>query len=130
MIEKTQYVFTKMQCEILQKAREVYGEHRQMGVACEELCELAAVLNKFCRYKNPSDAVNSLHDRVLDEYADVCIMLKQVRGIFDFTEMDVKAKIAVKLNRLDYWLSRSDDLELSTTVREVPPESDQIFLKE
>lgn len=70
-----------------------YGARPQMLKCCEELSELEAAILKHLN----KDIDNS--DEVLDEVADVYIMLEQVKSIFGFDENSVESRINYKLNR-------------------------------
>ena len=55
----------------LEKARQTYGNKNQIMVCMEELNELSCVLAKFPRYEDEQKATQDLHDKALDEVADV-----------------------------------------------------------
>ena len=96
---------------ILQEAREVYGDDKQMAVAMEELAELAAVLSKYFRYDNKDKAIEELHDKVISEVADVYIILEHVKAIFELKPRDIEQMQFLKLTRLSRWLEFSDSPE-------------------
>lgn len=104
----------------LELARQTYGAKNQIGVAIEELCELAAVLSKFGRYDNTEQAVQELKEKALDEFADASIVLEHVRAIFGFTSYDIDAAQTKKIDRLAYWLKNSESLEYTTKERGLP----------
>lgn len=110
----------KKQREVLAKARETYGDTAQILVSTEELCELAAVCSKYPRYKTKEKAQDELHDKAVDEVADVLIVLDHVINIFGLTPVDIGERIAGKIARLDRWLHTSDSMEQTTVDREVP----------
>ena len=70
-----------------------YGAHNQMLKCCEELSELEAVILKHIN----KDTNNT--DEVLDEMADVYIMLEQMKNVFPFGENILTDRINYKLNR-------------------------------
>ena len=80
--------------DILEKAIEKYGE-RQLDQAQEELAELIVAINKHKRNANKLTIAN-----VIEEIADVRIMLKQVMMLLDIEEFEVKSEEIYKLNRL------------------------------
>lgn len=110
----------KKQREVLAKARETYGDTAQILVSTEELCELAAVCSKYPRYKTQEKAQDELHDKAVDEVADVLIVLDHVINIFGLTPVDIGDRIAGKIARLERWLNTSNSMEQTTVDREVP----------
>lgn len=70
-----------------------YGARNQMLKCCEELSELEAAILKHLN----KDGSNT--EEVLDEMADVYIMLEQMKSVFPFGEN-------VLADRIDYKLSR------------------------
>lgn len=79
---------------ILEKAVEKYGE-KQLDQAQEELAELIVAISKYKRNKNKFTISN-----VIEEIADVNIMIKQVMMLLDIKEFEVKSEEIYKLNRL------------------------------
>ena len=80
--------------DILEKAIEKYGE-KQLDQAQEELAELIVAISKYKRNENKFTISN-----VIEEIADVNIMIKQVMMLLDITEFEVKSEEIYKLNRL------------------------------
>lgn len=101
----------------LREARDTYGESAQILVALEELCELASVCAKYPRYDDKSRAKKELHDRAVDEVADVLIVLDHVVSIFDLSTEEVQTRIGAKIDRLRRWLSKSGSMEQTTVDR-------------
>ena len=97
---------------ILEAALETWGERAQIGMAIEEMSELMKALCKYLRFQNGDldcDAAALLRCAVLEEMADVGIMLNQMALIFgDPTEQEI-----YKLERLERRVnaSRSRDKE-------------------
>ena len=116
-------LFTMRDGKTLQKARETYGAHKQIGVAAEECTELAKELIKAFRYDDFEDAVKNTKDSVVDEVADVLIVLDHVLNLYSITQADLQPHISRKMNRLRYWLSQSDSIEFTTKIRTVDKES-------
>ena len=69
--------------EILNRLRKMYGNKFQIMVCIEELNELACVLCKYPRYRYEEQAVNELHDKVLDEYVDSALDRLAISGIIN-----------------------------------------------
>lgn len=112
---------TQKQKKVLAKARETYGDSAQILVANEELCELAAVCAKFPRYSDREDAKQKLHDKAVDEVADVFVILEHVVNIFGLTEKELTDRVTAKIDRLSRWLESSDSMQRTTEDRYVKP---------
>lgn len=70
-----------------------YGAKPQMLKCCEELSELeTAILKHLNKDKNNTE-------EVLDEMADVYVMLEQMKSVFPFGENVLEDRIEYKLNR-------------------------------
>jgi len=85
--------------EILHKAIEKYGVEHQTEMIKEECLELALALQKFKR--NPTE---DNVDNVIDEIADVTIMIQQAKIMFP-TNM-IQERIEYKMERLKFRLSQ------------------------
>ena len=96
---------------VLEKARKTYGNKNQIMVCMEELCELACVLAKYPRYDSESKATEELHDKILDELADVLIILDHVQNILGFTDEEVSDRIIKKVERVQRWLTHSSNMQ-------------------
>lgn len=75
----------------LQKIIDTYGADKQQDVAIEECSEL---IKAICKYKRTLDHV----ENIVDEIADVEIMLNQLKIIFECTG-EVEDRIEFKINR-------------------------------
>ena len=104
---------------ILERARATYGNKNQIMVCIEELNELACVLAKYPRYEDEKKAALTLYDKVLDEVADVEIILEHVKAIFEIDPTGLKLRKVSKLERLNRWLSKSNGMEQTTVDRSV-----------
>lgn len=120
--------FTHGMKHTLKRAVETYGAQRQICVAAEELCELSSVLMKYARYDTHDAAVKAMREKVIDEVADVVVMINQLYTIFDLHDPEVFKRAQAKVARLEGWLAKSDSLQQSTTDREVPDEKDLSYL--
>jgi hypothetical protein len=87
--------------EVMQKAIDTYGIDAQEDMVIEEMSELAKAILKIRRYKkaNDGDYTLELLNGVVDEIADVEIMLEQLKMMIDCGE-EVQKQKARKLNRL------------------------------
>ncbi len=79
--------------EFYKTAIEKFGREAQMIVAIEELSELQKELTKALRNKAKISAI-------IEEMADVYIMLEQLFWIFDIQDREVKEMIDEKNARL------------------------------
>lgn len=94
--------------KLLQEAQENYGYANQIAVAIEELCELGAVLSKYPRYDFHDDALEALRDKVVEEVADVIIVIRHVQMIFGIQPDELEDMMDKKLRRLQRWLESED----------------------
>jgi NTP pyrophosphatase (non-canonical NTP hydrolase) len=85
---------------ILRRALDTYGLDSQMKMAIEEMSELIKALLKYDRSPGPK----TLND-IVEEIADVEIMIAQMRIVFDNGQ--VEKMIEVKIDRLADRLSIS-----------------------
>lgn len=110
----------------LMRAREIYGYSNQILVAMEELNELAAVLAKYGRYSEHDKALHALKDKVIDEVADVLNVIDHIQAIFDISDENLVLRCEQKAQRLERWLSNSNDLEYTTVDRAVNNSTKQV----
>ena len=103
----------------LAKARETYGNTPQILVAIEELNELACVLAKFPRYDSEQEAQIELHQKAMDEVADVEIILHHVKAIFNLNQEEIDARKIAKIGRLQRWLNNSSSMQRTVEDRTV-----------
>lgn len=103
----------------LAKARETYGSTAQILVAIEELNELACVLAKFPRYDSEYEAQLDLHQKAIDEVADVEIILHHVKAIFNLNQEEIDARKIAKTERLQRWLNNSHSMQRTVEDRTV-----------
>lgn len=100
---------------ILKRAQKTYGYANQVTVAMEELAELIAVLAKYPRYPDHETAYIRLRSKIIEEIADVHIILSHLNIMFKLREEEVSDVMDAKLDRLKRWLDASDS-QLQTTV--------------
>ena len=87
--------------ETLAKAIANYGESVQIIVAVEEMSELQKALCKMLRHKKTGEyTYGELYMSVIEEIADVEIMLEQLKMIFHSEELVGGVKVQ-KLKRLE-----------------------------
>ena len=81
--------------EILQRAIDTFGMDAQCEMIIEECLELALSLQKLKRERgDPQEKLNN----IIDEIADVKIMITQAERIFPIAR--INARIDYKMNRL------------------------------
>ena len=80
--------------DILEKAIEVYGADLQKQVAIEEMAELTKEICKDLRGKGN-------REHIIEEMADVCIMLDQLMIIYDIETNEMLDEIDIKTARLE-----------------------------
>lgn len=105
--------------EVLSKARQVYGNKNQILVCIEELNELACVLAKYPRYEDETLATQELHNKALDEVADVYTILMHVKAILGITEEELLQRRIVKVGRVKKWLSHSNNMQETVNDRDL-----------
>jgi predicted house-cleaning noncanonical NTP pyrophosphatase (MazG superfamily) len=109
---------------LLETAQANYGYGNQIAVAMEELSELGSVLPKYLRYDFHDDAVAALKDKVLEETADVVIVLRHIQMIFGIQPNELEDMMDKKLNRLKRWLENDDKSFHHTTEDRAIEETD------
>ena len=86
---------------IIDKVIEKFGE-LQLVKASEECCELAQTLNKYyCIEQTKSaSALNGLRTNIIEEIADVEIMIDQVKRLLEINNRDIELIKEDKIERL------------------------------
>ena len=89
---------------LFERARKVYGERHQMKKCAEECCELSTAILRFTNGCDGHTA-NQCFDNILEETADVAIMVEQLCRILhdepDSTGRTITDIIIEKLARLE-----------------------------
>lgn len=89
---------------IYKKAIALHGKQFQTVVAMEELSELIKELSKDIRGQSKRNAI-------IEEIADVLIMIDQIKLIKDITDDDIENEILFKVTRLNYRLNEEENGE-------------------
>jgi len=92
--------FTENEVEIMQTALDQWGSNAQVGQAVEECAELIVALQK---YVNRTPQAGMVED-ILDEIADVEMMLAQMRLVLDIDDATLRKRIEYKFERLKQYL--------------------------
>lgn len=98
---------------IIEAAIAKLGEENQMRQTQEELAELIVAINKYERaIKNDGCQSHIAYTRkeVIDEMADVLIMLDAIKKILDIQDEEIEHFRAFKLSRLFNRLKKGCDL--------------------
>lgn len=85
--------------EIYKEVIAVYGRRNQMNVAIEEMAELT---KEICKHQRGFENLQN----IIEEMADVYIMLEQLEIIFDIDISEIIKMKAFKLRRLAERLDR------------------------
>lgn len=89
--------------KILVKAIAKYGE-KQLDMVQEECAELIQAISKWKRYNNTKAKLN-----IIEEVADVTIMLEQLKIMFGITEEILQDEIDCKIDRLEKRMEEEED---------------------
>lgn len=95
---------------IIETAIAKLGKEHQMRQTQEELAELIVAINKYERSIGNPLWNNSARKNVIEEMADVLIMLDAVKKMLDIKDEDLKSVREYKLNRLFNRLKEGRDL--------------------
>lgn len=106
---------------ITDRARKTYGTRNQLAVAAEECNELAIAVLKFMRYSDEERGLEKTRESVLEERADIEIILDHIDAIYKFDPDEIKEVISRKAERLEKWLNKTSDIEYTTVYRELSP---------
>lgn len=87
--------------EIYKRAIETYGKDAQLKMAIEEMAELTQAICKSFR-------CNDNIENIIEEIADVEIMLAQIKLIFEINENVMCIKQVEKIRRLEERLNNVD----------------------
>ena len=93
--------FSGREIEIMQTALDQWGLGAQIGQAVEECAELIVALQKYVN-RTPQ-AGNA--ERVLDEIADVEMMLAQIRLALNISDEALRKQMEYKFDRLNKYLA-------------------------
>lgn len=82
-----------------------YGDDPQMDMCIEECAELQKALLKYRRKKkgfSSDDEVKTAKANVVDELADVCVMVEQMKIVYGYEAVEerIKFKIDRQMDRL------------------------------
>jgi len=96
--------FTNDEIKTMQTALDLWGLNAQVGQTVEECAELIVALQKYInRTEQPGTIEN-----ILDEIADVEMMLAQMRLILGIDDATLRKRIEQKFELLNQYLSRDE----------------------
>jgi NTP pyrophosphatase (non-canonical NTP hydrolase) len=88
--------FKQEEKRIIEQTIDLYGTDLQCFVACEELAELIQAISKALRTDNDDNK-----DNLIEEMADVYIILEQLQELYTISDELINEKITEKLERQD-----------------------------
>ena len=95
--------FTETEISTLQTVLEQWGLKAQVGQAIEECAELIVALQKHVNRTPTSDTL----ENIIDEVADVEIMLAQMCLVFGIDDDTLRKRIECKFKKLNHYLSEN-----------------------
>ena len=96
--------FSEDEIKIMQKCLDQWGLNAQVGQTVEECAELIVALQKYVN-RTPQPG---MVENVLDEIADVEMMLGQMRLVLGIDDDALRKRIEYKFERLIQYLSRDE----------------------
>jgi len=96
--------FTDTEIKIMQTALDQWGLNAQVGQTVEECAELIVALQKHINRTPRSDTI----DNILDEIADVEMMLAQMRLALNIDDDTLRERIESKFEKLRQYLSNDE----------------------
>ena len=87
------------QRKIMKKALEKNGKLKQSVIAMEECSELIKAISKMIRYSYDEDLDSVYRDNLIEEMADVYIILDELKIMYDILEFDIEQIIKQKIDR-------------------------------
>ena len=97
-------IFTDTEIKIMLTALDQWGLNAQVGQAVEECAELIVALQKHINRTPRSDTI----DNILDEIADVEMMLAQMRLVLKIDDDTLRERIESKFEKLRQYLSNDE----------------------
>lgn len=116
--------FTEKQKNVLRRARDTYGARNQLAVSAEECNELAIAVLKFMRYEDTEKGIEATRVNVLEERADVEIILNHIDAIYGLTKKEILNEAQKKIARVERWLDTTDKIEYTMVERSLIEETD------
>lgn len=100
-----------MEKETLEIIANEYGLHSQCRQAVEEMAELTQAITKFWRYKGVNQVeINQHRENIIEELADVEIMILQLKYLFKCENAVEKIKAEKVERELGRMIARNDSI--------------------
>jgi NTP pyrophosphatase (non-canonical NTP hydrolase) len=96
--------FTDDEVKIMQAALDQWGLNAQVGQTVEECAELIVALQKYVN-RTPQPGIV---ENILDEIADVEMMLAQMRLVLGISDDALRQRIENKFERLNHYLAKNE----------------------
>ena len=96
--------FTENEIKTMQTALDQWGVNAQVGQTVEECAELIVALQKYIN-RTPQPG---MVENILDEIADVEMMLAQMRLVLGIDDNTLRERIEYKFERLNQYLTRDE----------------------
>ena len=93
--------FSENEIKIMQTALDQWGLAVQVGQTVEECAELIVAFQKYINRTPQPDAL----ENIIDEIADVEMMLAQMRLVFNIDDETIRKRIECKFEKLNQYLS-------------------------
>jgi len=97
-------LFTDHEVKIMQTALNQWGMEAQVGQTVEECAELIVALQKYVN-RTPQPG---MVENILDEIADVEMMLAQMRLVLSINDDALRKRIEYKFERLNQYLEKDE----------------------
>jgi len=97
-------IFTDNEIQIMQTALDQWGLNAQVGQTVEECAELIVALQKHINRTPSPDTIAN----ILDEIADVEMMLAQMRLALNIDDNTLRERIEHKFEKLSQYLSNDE----------------------
>lgn len=85
--------------KVMKKSIEKNGKVKQSVIAMEECSELIKAISKMIRYSSDEDSVCMYKEDLIEEMADVYIILDELKMMYDVLEFDIEQMIKQKIDR-------------------------------
>lgn len=85
--------------KVMKKVIEKNGKLKQSVIAMEECSELIKAISKMIRYSYDEDLDSVYRDDLIEEMADVYIILDELKMMYNILEFDIEEMIKQKIDR-------------------------------
>ena len=96
--------FTENEVKTMQTCLDKWGINAQVGQTVEECAELIVALQKYVNRTPQPDRL----ENILDEIADVEMMLGQMRLVLGISDEALRERIEYKFERLNQYLKKDE----------------------